>query len=71
MPMQQQMWSFLSLFHKKTPFFKSRHKVLVRKKATHSLIDNVVKKLLVLTSKILNDFSPAGISGEVSKVVLV
>ena len=37
------------------------------KKATHSVIDNVVKKLLVLTSKILNDFSPAG----VSKVALV
>ena len=35
------------------------------------MIDNVVKKLLVLTSKILNDFSPAGISVEVSNVALV
>jgi hypothetical protein len=37
------------------------------KKATHSLIDNVVKKLLVLTSKTLNDSSPAGIGVEVPK----
>ena len=59
---------FVTFFIKNT-FFKSRQ--YQSKKATHSLIDNVVKKLLVLTSKILNDFSPAGISVEVSKVVLV
>ena len=41
------------------------------KKTTHPLLDNVVMKLLILISKILNDFSPAGISVEVFKVVLV
>ena len=66
------MVNFVTFFIKIT-ILKSRHQVLVsmQKKATHSLIDNVVKKLLVLTNNILNDFSPAGISVEVSKVVLV
>ena len=41
------------------------------KKTTHPQVDNVVMKLLILISKILNDFSSAEISVKVFKVVLV
>ena len=61
---------FYHFSHQKTHFFDLYTKYYYEcKKATHSLLDSEVKAVLVHTSKILEQFSPAAISVEVARVV--